>query len=87
MSQFIMLLFCLYLVAYGYMALFKKEWIWKVRNFSARLEGKGKVKPDERAQSVNKMGNILGALALILGIIGVVMNIALLVTLSRGGAV
>ena len=66
------------LIAYGFIALFKKDWIWKVREFSARLEGKGHLKRDGSG-SVNILGNLMGVLAILLGMLGLVTNVGMLV--------
>lgn len=81
MLQFmIMIGFSVILVAYGLIALFKKDWIWKVREFSARLEGKGQSKRDA-GSNLDTMGNIMGVFALVLGILGIIMNVAIFVVL------
>lgn len=81
MTQFIiMFAFSFYLIGYGLIALFKKDWIWKLRNFSARVEGKDKIKRDETdVAKIDRMGNVMAIIALVLGITGVVMNIMLMV--------
>jgi hypothetical protein len=72
-----MFLFSVLLMAYGFIALFKKEWIWKLRSFSARLEGRDNFKRDEEhTAKINHMGNMMAIAALILGFIAFVMNIA-----------
>lgn len=77
-----MLFFSVVLIAYGFIALFKKDWIWKIRAFSARLEGKEVAKrDDEDIAKINRMGNMMAIAALILGLISFVMNIMTLVIL------
>lgn len=76
----LMFFFSIWLIAYGYIALFKKEWIWKLRSFSARLEGKdGLKRDDEHIAKINRMGNLMAILSLILGLIGFVMNLITLI--------
>lgn len=75
-----MFVFSLYLIAYGLIALFKKEWIWKLREFSAWIEGKEKLKRDtEHTARIDRMGNQLAVVSLLLGVTGFVMNVMLLV--------
>lgn len=79
-SFILMFSFSIILMAYGFVALFKRDWIWKVRVFSARLEGKGDLKRDEISSArINRMVNVMAVAALILGIISFVMNVATLV--------
>ena len=80
LQNMIMIGFSIFLVAYGLIVLFKKDWIWKVREFSARIEGKGQSKRDN-ASNINTMGNIMAVFALILGILGIAMNVAFFVVL------
>lgn len=68
---------CVLLIVYGWAALFKKDLIWKLRSWSARLEGKD-LKRDDRVTSVNRMGNLMGGLALLLGIVGLVLNVLMI---------
>jgi hypothetical protein len=80
LSFILMFLFSIWLIAYGLIALFKKDWIWKIRSFSAGLEGKGDLKRDEvHTEKINRMGNTMAIISLVLGIIGFVMNIATLI--------
>ena len=79
MLQFVfMISLSVLLIAYGFIAIFKKDWIWKVREFSARLEGKGNLKR-EGTSNVNMLGNIMGVLAILLGALGLVTNVGMLV--------
>lgn len=75
-SFVLMFFFSIWLIAYGLIALFKKDWIWKLRSFSAGLEGKSNLKRDEaHTERINRMGNMMAIIALILGIIGFAMNL------------
>lgn len=75
-SFILMFLFSIWLITYGLIALFKKDWIWKIRSFSAGLEGKSDLKRDEaQTGKINRIGNMMAIIALILGIIGFVMNL------------
>lgn len=79
MLQFIIMIsLSLLLIAYGFIALFKKDWIWKVREFSARLEGKGHLKR-EGTSTVDILGNMMGILAILLGLLGLITNVGMLV--------
>jgi hypothetical protein len=78
-----MFVFSLYLIAYGWIALFKKDWIWKLRDFSARIERKEKLKRDtEHTARIERMGNAMALLSLVLGITGFIMNV-MMVTITR----
>ena len=80
LQNILMIAFCIILVAYGLVALFKKDWIWKVREFSARLEGKGNIKREE-GTSIETMGNAMAIAALLMGLVGIATNVAMLVLL------
>ncbi len=80
MLTFILMIgFSLYLAAYGFVALFKQEWLMKVRAFSARIEGKGDLKHEDLIESVGQARKIMAVLALIFGIIGFIMSVMVLV--------
>jgi hypothetical protein len=85
MTQYLLMFaFSLYLISYGLIALFKKEWIWKLREFSARVERKDKFKRDEdHIGKIDRMGNIMAIIALTLGVIGFVMNVMLIAVTSQ----
>ena len=77
LSFVLMIGFSLYLMAYGFIALFKKDWIWKLRSVSARVEGKTNSKRDEESASrMNQIGNVLGTIALVAGIIALALSLA-----------
>jgi hypothetical protein len=80
MASFIlMMVFSLGSMAYGFVALFKKDWLWKLRGFSASVEGKGGVKRDEdRVASMNRIGNVMGVIALLLGAAGFILTLAVM---------
>ncbi|MEM9951765.1 MAG: hypothetical protein AAFV93_05540 [Chloroflexota bacterium] len=71
--------FSLYLAGYGFIALFKKEWLLKIRAFSARLEGKGNIKSDELINDGNTARDAMAVIALAFGVIGIVLSIAFFV--------
>jgi len=80
MFTFILMIgFSIYLAAYGFVALFKQEWLMKVRAFSARIEGKGDLKHEDLIESVGQARKIMAVLALVFGVIGVIMSIMVLV--------
>jgi hypothetical protein len=81
MQAFIMFAMSLLLIAYGVVALFKKDWIWRVREFSARIEGKENLKRDEY-QSINQLGNGMAVISLIAGVTLFAMNIAMMVLVT-----
>lgn len=79
MSQMmITMAFSLYLIGYGFIALFKKEWIQKLRSASSQTEGREKLKNDD---SLRK--NWLAILSLVFGFISLLMNIAMIVLMNR----
>ena len=81
MQAFIMFAMSLLLIAYGVVALFKKDWIWRVREFSARIEGKENLKRDEY-QSIHQLGNGMAVISLIAGVTLFAMNIAMMVLVT-----
>jgi hypothetical protein len=75
----LMLVFSLGSMAYGFVALFRKDLLWKLRGFSASVEGKGGTKRDEETmEQMNRMGNVMGTIALLLGMIGFIMSLAVM---------
>ena len=79
LSFILMIGFSIYLMAYGFIALFKRDLLWKIRNFSARVEGKGSEKRDaENMENLNRMSKIMGTLALVLGAVGFIMSLAVM---------
>jgi hypothetical protein len=90
LSFILMLGFSVYLMAYGFIALFKKDFLWKLRSFSAKVEGKSGEKRDEATvANMNRMGNMMGIAALVLGAIGFVLALAAMVIYmqSQAGAI
>lgn len=83
-SFILMILFSVYLASYGYIALFKKEWLFKL---NAYVTG-DKYKRHDQASS-NRMRTILATAALILGVIGLVMSVIILgiYMISLNGAI
>ena len=80
MTSFLLMLgFSLYLAGYGFIALFRKEWLLKIRAFSARLEGKGNIKNEELIDDGNSARNMMAIAALVLGVLGVILSIAFFV--------
>lgn len=74
-----MIAFSLFLMTYGYIALFKKDLLWKLRGFSAKVEGKAEAKRDaDSVASMNRMSKIMGTLALILGALGFFLSLAVM---------
>jgi hypothetical protein len=87
LSFILMIGFSVYLMAYGFIALFKKDFLWKLRGFSAKIEGKSGEKRDEvTVAKMNRMGNIMGTLALILGAIGFLLSLAAMVIYMQAQA-
>jgi hypothetical protein len=79
-SFILMFLFSVLLIFYGFVGLFKKDWIWRLRSFSARLEGKDELKrSEEHTMKINRMGNMMAIAALLLGSLGFVMNLITLI--------
>jgi|GEM_PF-4521736 len=80
MLQFLIMIgFSLYLAAYGFVALFKQEWLMKVRAFSARVEGKGDIKHDDLTNNIGMARRVMAVLALLLGVAGLVMSVIMMV--------
>ena len=75
--------FSIYLIVYGFIALFKKEWIWKLRNLSSAMESKDKLKNQTGTEDGPRKVNYLAVLSLILGIISLLMNIGMMIAMSR----
>lgn len=74
-----MIAFSILLMAYGYIALFKKDLLWKIRGISAKVEGKSGEKRDSSTlANMNRMSNIMGTLSLILGAIGFFLTLAVM---------
>lgn len=73
----VILSFCIFLIVYGYGVLAGHDWITKVREFSARMEGSGNLKRDADAMQPR----LFGIVALVFGIIGAVMSVATTVVL------
>ena len=69
----IMSVFCIVLIVYGYGVVFKKGWL-------------GKTKLDEQT-SLHKMRNIMGIASLVLGFLGIIINVITAYFLMSGGAV
>jgi hypothetical protein len=87
LSFIVMIGFSVYLMAYGFIALFKKDLLWKIRGFSAKIEGKaGEKRDEETTANLNRMGNIMGTLALILGIVGFIVSLAAIVIYMQAQA-
>ena len=79
MSQVIITMaFSIYLIAYGSIALFKKDWIQKFRSRFGQSAGDGKTKNDDTLK-----GNWLAVVSLVLGIISLLMNIAMIIAINR----
>ena len=74
----VMSIFCIFALVYGYGVVFKREWLTK-------LVG-GKSKHNEQS-TVNKMRQIMGMAALVLGLLGLIVNIALAYVLLQGSAI
>ena len=75
----LMIAFSLYLAGYGFVALFKQEWLMKVRALSARIEGKGDLKHEDLNASVGMARKIMAILSLIFGVIGLAMSVMVLI--------
>lgn len=79
MSSFLFMLgFSLYLAGYGFIALFKKDWLLKIRAFSARLEGKGNIKNEDLINDSNTARDAMAMAALASGVIGILLSIGYL---------
>lgn len=85
----IMVGFSLYLASYGFVALFKQEWLTKLRAFSARVEGKSDIENSDLMNNIGIARRVMAVLALVLGIAGLVMSIIMLVLYiqAQGGPV
>lgn len=79
LTYIFMIAFSLYLTAYGFIALFKQEWLMKIRAFSARIEGKGDVKHEDLQNNVGAARKMMAAASLVLGLIGVVLSVMMLI--------
>ncbi|MGB7338921.1 MAG: hypothetical protein WBC91_08525 [Phototrophicaceae bacterium] len=88
LSFLLMIAFSLYLTGYGFIALFKKEWLLKIRAMSARLEGKN-LKNEDLITDGSTARTIMAVLALTLGIIGVIVSIMTVVVFmqAQGGTI
>ncbi len=88
LSFLLMIAFSLYLTGYGFIALFKKEWLLKIRAMSARLEGKN-LKNEDLITDGSTARTIMAVLALTLGIIGVIVSIMAVVVFmqAQGGTI
>lgn len=87
LGYILMIGFSVYLMAYGFIALFKKDLLWKIRGFSAKIEGKsGEKRDEETTAKMNRMGNIMGGLALILGALGFILSVATMVIYMQAQA-
>lgn len=73
LSFLVMIGLSLSLTGYGYVALFKKEWLMKLRAFSAQVEGKEK---NELTNTLSQARKIMAILALVLGVVGLIITIA-----------
>ena len=60
------------LTGYGFAALFKQEWLMKLRAFSAQIEGK---ENNELPSNLSQARKIMAILALILGIVGLIVTL------------
>ncbi|MGJ3237751.1 MAG: hypothetical protein ACFE0Q_03495 [Anaerolineae bacterium] len=78
-SFIIMMAFSLYLAGYGYIALFKQEWLMNVRAFSAKVEGKGELKHEDLTETVGQARRIMAVISLMLGVIGLVLSVMMIV--------
>lgn len=76
LSFILMILFSLYLAGYGFMALFKQEWLTKLAAFATG----GKIKREDYNQSGSNKGRfILGVMSFALGLIGLGVSVVALV--------
>lgn len=74
-----MIAFSLYLGGYGFIALFKPEWLMKIRSLSAKIEGKGDLKHEDIQANVGQARKIMAIASLIFGLIGLIISIATMV--------
>lgn len=82
LSFILMIAFSLYLAGYGFIALFKKDWLLKIRAMSARLEGKN-LKNEELIADGSTARTAMAIIALVLGIIGLVMSVMTIVVFMQ----
>lgn len=77
MFSFILMIgFSISLMSYGFIALFKSEWLMKLRSFSAQIEGKSEQKHDNVNENLATARKIMAIFALVLGTIGLIVTLA-----------
>lgn len=77
-SIILMIIFSGCVASYGYIGLFKQEWLMNLRSMSAKVEGKDGFKHDELSPNITQARKIMAIAALVLGILGILVSVATL---------